>query len=265
MRKKSPSVIQRNLDLLEHIKALKAEHPLWGYRRVWSYLRFRQGLLVNKKRIYLLMKEQGYLVTKNFRLRAKRTKMRPKPRATRPNQFWGIDMTKIKLHSWGWLYLVVVLDWHTKEIIGYSLGLQSKTEDWLLALNRAVNSRFPKGIRDSMTHDLFLVSDNGCQPTSSRFMQHCSDISINQIFSSWNNPKGNSDTERVMRTIKEDLVWPFEWDDPFAFEIAFARWTDQYNGDFPHQSLNNQTPRQFHQNFRPPVLQTGQNLVPALS
>jgi len=40
-------------------------------------------------------------------------------------------MTKIKMASWSWLYLTVVLDWYTKEIVGYSLGLQSRTEDWL--------------------------------------------------------------------------------------------------------------------------------------
>ncbi|MBI2138483.1 transposase family protein, partial [Candidatus Woesearchaeota archaeon] len=131
---------------------------------------------------------------------------RPKPRAERPNQFWGIDMTKIKMATWGWLYLVVVLDWYTKEIVGYSLGIQSKTDDWLLALNRAVNSRFPKGIKDSLKEQIYLISDNGCQPTSERFMQSCSILGLKQIFTTWNNPKGNSDTERVMRTIKEDIV-----------------------------------------------------------
>lgn len=78
-RQKSQSVIARNQALLEQIKELKIDHPLWGYRRIWSYLKYRQGVPVNKKRVYRLMKESGYLVTKNFRLKAKRTKMRPKP------------------------------------------------------------------------------------------------------------------------------------------------------------------------------------------
>ncbi|MDI6714307.1 MAG: hypothetical protein QMD43_04675 [Thermodesulfovibrio sp.] len=30
---------------------------------------------------------------------------------------------------------------------------------------------------------------------------------IEQIFTSYDNPKGNADTERVMRTIKEELIW----------------------------------------------------------
>ncbi|MEW6101497.1 MAG: hypothetical protein AB1481_04310 [Candidatus Omnitrophota bacterium] len=42
------------------------------------------------------------------------------------------------------------------------------------------------------------------------------------------NPKGYSDTERVMRTIKEDIVWPYEWDNPFDFEIALNKWINNY-------------------------------------
>jgi len=246
-RQKSKSVIQRNQALLEQIKEIKTDHPLWGYRRVWSYLKFRQGFIVNKKRIHALMKENGMLVTKLVRLKAKRGPTRPKPVASRPNQFWGIDMTKIKLASWGWLYLTVVLDWRTKEILGHSLSLQSKTSDWLDALERAVNNRFPNGIRENLKEQLFLISDNGCQPTSQRFMMDCSLLGIKQIFTTWSNPKGNSDTERVMRTIKEDIVWPFEWDSPFEFEVSLAKWIDDYNTDFPHQSLGNLTPRQFYE------------------
>jgi transposase InsO family protein len=248
-RAKSQSVIARNAVILEQIKEVKTDHPLWGYRRVWSYLKYRQGLPVNKKRIQRLMKEGNLLVTPDVRNKAKRGPIRPKPHAEYPNHFWGIDMTKIKMASWGWLYLTVVLDWYTKEIIGYNLGLQSRTEDWLKALNQAVNSRFPQGIKDTDKEQLFLVSDNGCQPTSQRFMMNCAIMGIKQIFTTWSNPKGNSDTERVLRTIKEDIVWPYDWDNPFDFEIALNKWIADYNTDFPHQALNNMTPRQFYQSF----------------
>lgn len=255
-RRKSELVIERNKVLLSQIKEIKRDHPFWGYRRIWSYLKYRQGIPVNKKRIYRLMNEENLLVTPEVRRKAKRGPMRPKPRAQRPNQYWGIDMTKIRMSTWGWIYLTVVLDWHTKEIVGYSLGLQSKTDDWLDALNMAVNNRFPYGIREQMKEQLFLISDNGCQPTSQRFMMNASLLGIKQIFTTWSNPKGNSDTERVMRTIKEDIVWPYDWDNPFNFEAALDKWIYDYNNDFPHQSLGNQTPREYFEkhNINEPVL-----------
>jgi len=84
--------------------------------------------------------------------------------------------------------------------------MQSKTEDWLKVLNRAVDIRFPTGIREFMKEQVFLISDNGCQPTSLRFMCNCSTLGLKQIFTTWSNPKSKSDTERVMRTIKKDIV-----------------------------------------------------------
>jgi hypothetical protein len=50
-RQLSPSVAQRNEDLLARIRALKAEHPFWGYRRIGASLHFVEQLPVNKKRI----------------------------------------------------------------------------------------------------------------------------------------------------------------------------------------------------------------------
>ena len=147
------------------------------------------------------------------------------------------------------MYLHLVLDWSSKKIVGYDLSLQSKTSDWLRALQRAVNQQFPDGIRE--TGKLQLVSDNGCQPTSVRFMQESRQLGIEQIFTSYDNPKGNADTERVIRTLKEDLIWPREWRTVDQLETAVPWWIRQYNEDFPHSTLNYQTPQQFEASFNP--------------
>ena len=178
-----------------------------------------------------------------MKLRAKRGELRPKPRADYLNQYWGMDMTKI-LFPDGWGYLHIVKDWYSKEIIGWSFSMMSRTDDWLEALNDAVCKRFPMGIRH-VAKPPKLITDNGCQPTSALFMQSCSALCIKQIFTSFNNPKGNADTERVMRTIKEDLVWIYEWDCSYSFEKAFKIWVEDYNCDFPHMALGYNTPQQF--------------------
>ena len=243
MRKRSIKVDIKNQPILGRIQDLKSDHPFWGYRRVWAYLKYREGLQVNQKRIYRLMKENQFLVKKNQKLRACRTPFKSKPRANQPNQIWGTDMTKIMVSSWGWVYLHVVLDWYTKKIVGYGLSITSKTSDWLNALNMAVNQQYPHGIRDNSS--LSLVSDNGCQRTSVNYMAACNVLGIKQIFSSYNNPKGNADTERVMRTIKEDLVWPYEFNSPFELQEALDGWIYRYNYDYPHSSLYNNTPAEF--------------------
>ena len=64
-------VAARNGALLERIRELKADHPFWGYRRVWAYLRYIDGLTVNQKRVYGVMKANDLLVKPNPKLRAR--------------------------------------------------------------------------------------------------------------------------------------------------------------------------------------------------
>ena len=66
----------------------------------------------------------------------------------------------------------------------------------------------PEGGRN---YSLHLTSDNGSQPTSASFMRACSVLGIKQAFTAYNNPNGNANTERLIRTIKEELVWVNEF------------------------------------------------------
>jgi transposase InsO family protein len=54
---------------------------------------------------------------------------------------------------------------------------------------------------------LKLVSDNGCRPSFSSFLNVTATLDIEQIFTSYNNPKGNAETERFMRSLKEEILW----------------------------------------------------------
>ena len=133
--------------LIARIKDLKSIHPFFGYRRIWAYLRFKDNFMVNKKKIYCLMKISDLLIERNKLLRAKRT-TRDKPRPDLPNQWWGIDMTKIRLDQFGWIYITIVIDWYSKKLIGYYIGDRSKSKHWQYALDMAVNNQFPFGIKD---------------------------------------------------------------------------------------------------------------------
>ena len=245
-RCQSVAVVERNLPIVKRIKEIKTEHPFWGYRRTWAHLKFVDGLNVNKKRILRLMQQHNLLVKKDIKLKALRTPTRSKPRPERPNQWWGIDMTKVSVNGFGWMYIVVVLDWYTKKILGYYAGVQCRSKHWLEALDDAVNKRFADGVRG---HGLNLMSDNGSQPTSIGFMQNCRALDIHQAFTSYNNPKGNADTERVFRTMKEELLWLREWTSPFELADALKEWVEYYNNEYLHSSLGYKSPKQFEEDY----------------
>jgi putative transposase len=111
-------VTARDASLLAPIQALKAEQPLWGYRRIWAYLPVVEPLASKKKRVRRVRREHHLLVQPNRQRNATRTPSRSTPRPTPPQEWWGIDMTKVLVEGCGWVYLVLVLDWYTKKIVG---------------------------------------------------------------------------------------------------------------------------------------------------
>lgn len=235
-----------NETLVEKIKELRLAHPFWGYRRMTAWLRVREGYMANHKRIYRLMKENDLLVEKT-RHKALRRAQRAKPKATRPDEYWGIDMTKFLLGPLGWCYLIIVLDWFSKEIVGWNLSLRARTAEWEEALERGLCEHFPWGVRDQ---GLNLVSDNGSQPTSVSFMRDMALLGVNQVFCSYDNPKGNAETERVIRTIKEELLW---LNDFTSFEQAYKAieaWIrNDYNRLYVHSALGYRSPLEYRQQW----------------
>lgn len=220
-RQRSLRVVQRDEGLLPRIQALKAEHPFWGYRRIWAYLRFVEQLPINKKRVLRLMREHQLLVQPNPRLQARRTPMARKPKPTRPNEWWGLDMTKVLVSGFGWVSIVVVLDWYTKKIVGYSAGLRCTAKQWLEALDTAADGRFLHGV---CGQGLSLMGDNGSQPPSVGFLTACSAPEIQSTLTSDHSPKGNADSERFMRTLKEEGFWLKGWTCPFALIASLNAW-----------------------------------------
>ena len=180
-RRPSSLVAQRNTALVQRICALKAEHPFWGYRRIWAYLRF-----------------------------------------------------------------VEQLPWYTKTIVGYHAGIRCTAQHWLLALDMAGNRQFPAGVQG---RGLSLMSDHGGQPTSMALMRACGTLGSPQAFTSETNPKGNADTERMMRTLKEECLWLHEWTCPFALASVLETWIAAYNEHYLHSTLGYKSPRQFEREY----------------
>jgi transposase InsO family protein len=211
--------------ILASIKEINQGHPFRGYRQVRAWLKYREGLPRGYKRIYRLMKEHALLVPQT-RYWAERQSARHKPRAVRPRQFWGIDMAKFLIPASGWASLVVVLDWFSRKVVGWRLSVRCRTQEWREAMEEAVLQEFPNGVRG---HGLKLFSDNVCQPSSRSFLEVTATWDIEQIFISYNNPKGNAETERSMRTLKEELLWIEEFAGLNKAQDKLSGWIDFYN------------------------------------
>jgi putative transposase len=229
----------RRLD--EQIVVACGEKPAYGYRRVAWWLRRKERLTVNRKRVLRVMRERGLLV-RSRRLRARRRKEWGRVEAATPNQIWQSDMTKIWAGpAVGWAYLVSVIDCCTREIVGWDLSNRCRTEDALTAVEQAVLHRLPAGSREA---DLTLTTDNGTQFTSTRFLETLVRLGITHRRTAYHHPEGNSYIERFHRSLKEEEVWIAEYRTLDEARASIARWIEEYNHDRPHRGVGNRTPHE---------------------
>jgi transposase InsO family protein len=171
-----------------------------------------------------------------------------KPQATRPRQYWGIDMTTGLIPALGWAYLVIVLDWDTTKIVGWDLSRRSRRQEWEAVLAMGLQAEFPNGVCGA---GLKLVSDNGSQPTATGFMAAMGTLEIEQVFTRDDHPKGNAETERLMRMIKDERLWLREFHTLEEAREAIAQWiTVDDNQRYVHSALGYRSPVEFEAALR---------------
>ncbi len=73
-------------------------------------------------------------------------------------------------------------------------------------------------------------------------MKFCSELGIKQIFATYNNPKGNAETERVIRTIKEEVICAHEFDSLQEAKTKIKEFIEFYNSSYPHSAIGYKSP-----------------------
>ena len=80
-------------------------------------------------------------------------------------------------------------------------------------------------------------------------IQYKSSLTKVEQYTSYNNPKGNADTERMIRTMKEELFWLREWEDERELSHELDEWVDYYNTSYLHSAHGYRTPVQAQEEY----------------
>lgn len=230
-----PSLRQRVRDLAD-----QPRHRTLGYRRIWALLR-REGLTINAKTVRRMMRDMG-LSRPKLAYKAHRPKHVEKMHPERPNQGWQIDMTSFTLSDFTPLFLVTVVDCCTRELVGWTLERRARAGEWTAAVRMALEAR---GLMEPATcrqSGLVLRSDNGSQPCSKAFVEFLGAHGITGQYTGYNAPDDNAYVERIIRTIKEEEIWPNLWDSLAEARQAMEAYVTYYNHERLHSALNYRTP-----------------------
>jgi len=236
-----PRPVSDDADLRKKVRALcEEEHQQgFGHRRIRAMLRRRFGIVLSRETAATIMREEG-LSQPKLRFKGSRPKRVEKMRPDRPNQGWQIDMTSFQLSDLTPLYLMVVIDAFTRKIVGWSLDRRCRASEWISALRLALDGQ---GIANrEQAAALTLRSDNGAQPCPKKFVEFLGSRGVRGQYTGYDAPDDNAFVERVIRTIKEEEIWPNVYDTwPEAHESIdrYVRW---YNEQRIHSALDYRTP-----------------------
>ena len=228
--------------LAERIQGLIERHPTFGYRRLWALLRFGEGIRVNRKAIYRVLRLKGWFV--HQRSVTPRPRVQGlKSRAQRSDQRWAVDVTHVPCGADGWGHLTAVIDCHDREIAGFEFALRGRAKEAERALEEACLARFGTLRPDGPTP--VVRSDNGLIFQSRRFRAACRDYRLRQEFITPYTPEQNGIVERFFRSFKEECVWQHNFSNFTEARAAIAHWIQWYNAERPHQALGYRSPHQF--------------------
>ena len=155
-----------NLASMEAMNRQYLDTPFYGSRRMKVWLA-REGRCVSRKRVQRLMRIMGPRAI----YRSPRTS-RPAPehriyhylmrnaKITRPNQAWAADITYL-LMARGFLYLVAIMDWHSRYVVAWRLSNTLEAAFSVEALRDALGQGQPE----------VFNTDQGSQFTSGEFTQ----------------------------------------------------------------------------------------------
>jgi putative transposase len=240
--------------LLVHIRAVyAANRGAYGWPRIWRQLR-AQGIRVGKQRVQRLMQTHGIQARGKRRFRVMTTDSRhdlpvAPNRLDRnftvaaPNTAWSGDITYIATGE-GWLYLAVVIDLFSRQVVGWSMRPDMRRNLVVDALEMAWYQRRP-----NKKAGLIFHSDRGSQYASDDFRQLLEEYGITPSMSRKGNCWDNACSETLFGSLKVEPLHGQRFATIRQAKDATIAWLLWYNQTRLHSTLNYVSPIRFEQDW----------------
>jgi putative transposase len=230
----------RDAWLLEQVRRVhEGSNGVYGQFKIWDELN-DTGVRVARCTVERLMRTHG--IVGAGPMKTKKTTLpglapvaapdlvRRDFSATRPDQLWLADFTYIR--TWeGWSYLAVVLDVHTRRIVGWQLASHMRQS--------LVSDAFEMALCARLEHEEGLIahSDNGSQYTSYEYTERLVRAGIAPSRGRTGTALDNAMAESIISTLKRELISRYRWPTRLDLELALVTYIGWYNSRRRHRSL----------------------------
>ena len=229
-----------DLGLMKAIDEIHLEQPFRGSRRMRDELIDRGvAAAINRKKVQRLMRQMGLIALYPKR----KTSLPEKGHKRYPyllkgltidwsNQVWATDITYLPMAK-GFLYLVAVMDWHSRKVLAWRLSNTMDTRFCIEALDEAITRYGSPAI---------FNTDQGSQFTSEAFTSKLNAHGIQISMDGKGRWVDNVFVERLWRSLKYEEVYLKAYESPRQAESEIGRYFQFYNEKRRHQGLARKTP-----------------------
>ena len=156
----------------------------------------------------------------------------------RPNQVWCADITDIPMRR-GFLYLVALMDWHSRKVLAWRLSSSMDADFCVEALKEALAKHGPPEIFNTDQDSQFTRGAWISVLTDARMKVAClSVIACNHLpvtggRGAW---RDNRMIERPWRSSKHDRVYLNAFETGSQMRAGISKWLTCYNSGCPHST-----------------------------
>jgi transposase InsO family protein len=225
----------------------KASRGTYGSPRILAELK-GLGFKCSKSRVERLMKKYGIRAKTRRKFRVTTDSKHSLPVAPnvldrdfspeKPNAAWGGDITYVWTKE-GWLFLAVIIDLYSRQVVGWSMDERMTRELTLSALRMAINRRKPG-------QGLIHHTDRGSQYASADYRRllkaHDMICSMSRKGNCWD----NAPIESFFHTLKTECIYWEEFETREEARRKIFEWIEVfYNRQRRHSTLGNLSPVNF--------------------
>jgi putative transposase len=221
--------------LRARLRELASQRRRFGYRRLWLVLK-RQGVRLNRKKLYRLYKEERLSVRKRGgRKRALGTRA-PMAVPQDRNLRWSLDFVMDTLTSGRRFRILAVVDDFTRECLTLVADTSLPAPRVVRELDRIVEIRgWPR----------MIVSDNGTEFTSNAILTWQQEHDVEWHYIAPGKPMQNGFVESFNGRLRDECLNEHLFANLNEARQIIEAWRDDYNTNRPHTSLNGLTPTEF--------------------
>ena len=229
-----------DLALMRRVDELALRFPEFGARRMALCLSREGPEEVSRDQAGRLMKKMGLEAV----YRRPRTSI-PAPghkiypyllrdrEVGQADEVWCADITYIPMPR-GYAYLVAVMDWQSRAVLGWQLSNTLDTGFCVAAFRQAC-------LQAGCAPEIFNT-DQGCQFTSRPWIEAIEGAGVRVSMDGKGRWMDNVFIERLWRAVKHEGVYLWAYDNLHELEQALGRWFEDYNQWKPHKALDGKTP-----------------------